>query len=198
MHDSQSEVPQLAWYNMNPNSFHNVLAADPPWKFSDKLPGRGRGADRHYSTLTVDQLERFPLPAMAFDSLLFLWKVASMPDEALRVVRAWGFTPKTEIVWLKTTKTGKPHFGMGRYVRAAHESCIVATRGRANRLIKSRSIRSVFSAPVGRHSEKPDAFYELVEQLVDGPYAELFARRQRPGWTCMGGELGDYVDLENT
>jgi N6-adenosine-specific RNA methylase IME4 len=47
----------------------------------------------------------------------------------------------------------------------------------------------VFEAPVGRHSQKPEAFYGLVEQLADGPYAELFARRRRENWTCFGNEL---------
>jgi hypothetical protein len=72
-------------------------------------------------------------------------------------------------------------------VRASHETCIVAKRGRP--LIKARNVRSVFEAPVGRHSEKPEGFYDLVESLADGPYLELFARRVRPGWTCLGNEL---------
>jgi N6-adenosine-specific RNA methylase IME4 len=97
----------------------------------------------------------------------------------------------------KMVKSHILHFGMGRYVRGAHETCIIATRGRATQLIENHSTRSVFVAPVPRdrngkiiHSAKPEAFYQIVEQLVGGPRLELFARSPRPGWRCAGNEIG--------
>jgi N6-adenosine-specific RNA methylase IME4 len=135
----------------------------------------------------VEDIEAFELPPLAADCYLLLWRVAAMQEEALRVVRAWGFTPKTELVWLKRTRTGKRHFGMGHHLRASHETCIVATRGRPKPRV--RNIRSVFAAPVGAHSAKPQAFYELVEDFADGPYVELFGRRLREGWTVLGDEV---------
>lgn len=168
--------------NMN----FRVITADPPWRFGDKLPGKGRGAEKHYQTMSIAELVDLPLPATADDAWLFMWRVSAMGAEAYELMYAWGFQPKTEIVWEKLTKTGKAHFGMGRYVRASHETCIIGVRGKPKPL--SRSVRSRFAAPIGRHSEKPEAFYDLVEQLSDGPYVELFARRQRPGWTCLGNE----------
>lgn len=165
---------------------YHVLVADPPWKLGDPLPGKTRGAAKNYACLTVDELCAFQIPEMAENSFLFLWRLSSMPEEALRVVRAWGFVPKSEIVWEKLTPGGKDWFGMGRYVRAAHETVIVATRGRAK--VRDRSIRSRFAAPAGRHSQKPEAFFDLVERLCAGPYVELFARRKRPGWTVFGNE----------
>jgi|HubBroStandDraft_2_1064218.scaffolds.fasta_scaffold12713_5 N6-adenosine-specific RNA methylase IME4 len=164
-----------------------VLVADPPWSFGDKLPGASRGAEKNYRVLTLKDIEAFPLPPMADDSLLLLWRVSSQVEEAYRVVRAWGFEPKSEIVWRKLTPSGKAHFGMGRYVRAAHESCIVARRGRFKP--RSRSVRSVFEAATGAHSQKPDEFYDLVEELAEGPYVELFARRARIGWCQFGDQL---------
>jgi N6-adenosine-specific RNA methylase IME4 len=136
---------------------------------------------------------RFPLPPLADDALLLLWRVAAMPLDALEVCRAWGFVPKSEIVWVKTpahTDAENPRlaFGMGHYVRAAHEVCIVATRGRFK--VADRSVRSVFLAPRGRHSAKPEEFYALAQRLGgEGPYAELFARTPRPGWLQVGDEL---------
>lgn len=166
---------------------YRVLTADPPWKFDDNLPGAHRGAAKNYPVMALADIESFSLPDIADDALLFLWRVASMPEEAYRVVRAWGFVPKTEIVWLKRRASGKRWFGMGHFVRAEHETCIVATRGKIK--VLSRSIRSTFEAPVGLHSEKPEMFYrEIVERLSPGPYVELFARRQREGWTCLGPE----------
>lgn len=168
--------------------FARVLVADPPWQFGDKLPGPKRGAAKHYPTLSVGDICAFPLPPLADDAHLFVWRVSSMQQEALDVMRAWGFTLKTELVWVKRTVNGNRHFGMGRTLRAEHEVCLIGTRGKPR--VRSRSIRSVFEAVASRrHSEKPDEFYALVESLCDGPYVELFARRHRPDWQCFGNEL---------
>jgi len=172
------------------------VVADPPWRFSDKLPGPGRGAEKHYPTMALAEIELFTLPALDDNAYLFLWRVSSMVEEAYKVVRAWGFVPKTEIVWIKRTAPGKRSpggkrwFGMGRTVRAEHETCIVATRGKVAPLV--RNIRSTFEAevPARGHSAKPEAFYtDIVERLCAGPRLELFARCQRSGWRCMGNQL---------
>jgi hypothetical protein len=190
------------------------IVADPPWQFGDKLPGAGRGAAKNYSVMTIDDIRcmassvvidhrppgKPPTPrqgvrmcgeryGFADDALLFLWRVSSQVEEAYSVVRAWAFVPKSEIVWIKQTESGKLHFGMGRYTRASHETCIIAARGKAIPLIKNRSTRSVFYAPTGAHSQKPEAFYKLIEDLCEGPRLELFARVHREGWTCVGDEL---------
>lgn len=165
---------------------YRVLCADPPWAFGDKLPGDSRGAEKNYRVLTLDDIKAFPLPDLEDDCILFLWRVSAMQEEALAVVRAWGFVPKTEIVWKKKTKHGKRWFGMGRYCRAEHESCIIAVRGKMPPKVKN--VRSTFSAPIGIHSEKPEAFYKIVEKMYDGPYVELFGRRLRDGWKVLGDQ----------
>jgi len=167
----------------------DVLVVDAPWKPSDKLPGPGRGASKHYQTLTVEDIARFPLPPTVHDSVLFFWRLASMVDEALHVVRCWGYQPKSELIWEKLTKHGKRHMGMGRYVRNEHEVCIIAVRGKAKPLVHDQ--RSIFAAPIGQHSEKPDAFYEIVERMYpQSRRFELFSRRHRAGWIQYGNELG--------
>jgi N6-adenosine-specific RNA methylase IME4 len=91
----------------------------------------------------------------------------------------------------------KDAFGMGRIVRGQHEVCLVGVRGRGRDFLLSKSVRSAFEtleqseivAPTGAHSEKPEAFYRLVETLFPGPYFELHARRPRDGWTTLGHQL---------
>lgn len=196
-------------------SFPTIIA-DPPWQHSDKLGKRG-AASRYHTMPTVD-ICNLRLPPIAYGgALLFLWKVASMQQDALDVIQAWGFTPKSELVWFKTTKacgselggydrnlkrgtaalpTGTPAFKLGRTARMCHETCIIATRGKTSGLVKSKSIRSVFFAPVGAHSAKPDAFYDIVEAMTEGPIAELFARRERGGrFTCFGDEIGSRLEV---
>jgi N6-adenosine-specific RNA methylase IME4 len=170
-----------------------TVVADPPWSFGDKLPGASRGAAKNYEVMSIDDICRLELPPIADNAYLLMWRVSSQVEEAYRVVRAWGFVPKSEIVWQKLTTNGLPWFGMGRHVRASHETCIVAVRGRPQRL--SASVRSTFSAPAGRHSEKPAAFFDLVEALAPGPYVELFSRTQRPGWVCIGNEAPEPVRI---
>jgi N6-adenosine-specific RNA methylase IME4 len=162
------------------------IVADCPWSFKDKLPGKSRGAAKNYRVEKLDRIKRLILPPIADDAYLFLWRVSSQVPEAYEVVKAWGFEHKAEFVWNKLTKHGKKAFGMGRTVRGSHESCIIAKRGRPKRL--SGSIRSTFEAPVGEHSEKPDAFYALVEALCGGPRLEVFGRKARPGWTVIGDQ----------
>lgn len=166
-----------------------VLVADPPWLFKDQLPGRGRGAAKHYSLMAVGDIATYPLPSLSESAVLFLWRVAAMVEEAYAVARAWGFVPKAELVWCKVTKDGRPRIGMGHYVRGAHETCIIAVRGSCTSA--DRSVPSVFHARRPReHSAKPDEFFEIVEQLYpDGPRCELFARKRRPGWLQFGLEL---------
>jgi N6-adenosine-specific RNA methylase IME4 len=175
----------------------SILVADPPWSFKDNLPGKGRGARKHYGCLDLDSIKSFLVDGkidqyIADDALLFLWRVASMQDESLATMRAWGFgAPKSEIVWVKMTKDmAKPKIGMGHYTRNAHEVCLIGARGKAAQLIADHGVPSVITAPPGAHSAKPDEFYAAVNRLRGGnPVLELFARRQQDGWACMGDQL---------
>ncbi len=205
-----------------------VLCADPPWPFLDKLPGGGRGAVKKYKLMTLSRIQKYPLPEMADDSVLALWRVSSMQAEALDVIKAWGFTLKSEVVWNKRRRCGtckgigrvqagvsvnhtfavkdceacggvghRAHFGMGRQVRMAHEVCLLATRGKNIRRdeTSARNVPSTFEAMTGEHSDKPAAFFRILERLYAGPYHELFARGQREGWHCEGDEAWASVQL---
>ncbi len=179
-----------------------TVVADPPWQYGDQLPGEGRGAARQYKTMSYAEICQFPASlgrdvAFAEDCRLFLWTTSSFLQEALDVMRAWGFRYQTNLVWDKVTaKNGLPWFGMGRTVRASHELVLVGVRGKPE--VRSKSVRSRFEAAVGKHSEKPAEFYRLVEELSLGPYLELFAREHRgPGWLCLGDELTNEGGVED-
>lgn len=173
-----------------------VIVADPPWKFGDSLPGKGRGAAKNYAVMTVEDICAC-LPTFrvepAENAVLFLWRVSSMQREALDVVEAWGFKLKSEIVWEKLTSGGLAHFGMGRFVRASHETCLIAERGRCKPAV--RNVRSRFTAktPTSEggviHSAKPPEFFDIVRAMYpEGLRVELFARPCHDGFTCIGKE----------
>jgi N6-adenosine-specific RNA methylase IME4 len=166
-----------------------VLYADPAWLFRDRLPGKGRGAQKKYLGMTIEQIARMPLPRLADDCWLFLWRTGQHQLDALDVMRMWGFRfTGGEVVWAKTTNDGKRvRAGMGRTVRNAHEICLIGKRGKPERL--SQSERSIVFAPRLEHSAKPPQVRELIERFAEGPFVELFARgRVPPGWFGYGLE----------
>lgn len=189
-----------------------TVVADCAWQPRDALPGPKRGASKHYSTMSTADLRAlsYRFPPIAHDALLFSWRLASMPFDGLDVCRAWGFEPVSEIVWVKVPKSPRLYLAkfaeairarkvrilLGHYVRASHETCIIAARPGAAARIKAHNIPSVFFAQLGAHSEKPKAFYDIVERLSPGPYLELFARKPRgPAWTALGLDLGSKLCL---
>ena len=125
----------------------------------------------------------------AQDCVLFLWATDPLLPRAFEVIAAWGFVYKTvAFTWAKTTKdgTGFP-IGCGFWTRANPELCLLATRGRPQRI--SRSVRQLILGPRRAHSQKPEEIYERIETLVPGPYLELFARQTKEGWDCWGDQV---------
>jgi N6-adenosine-specific RNA methylase IME4 len=47
---------------------------------------------------------------------------------------------------------------------------------------------NLLAVPKREHSRKPDELYALIEQCSPGPFLELFARFERPGWVQWGNE----------
>lgn len=178
---------------------YKIIYADPPWKFNNKKTGGSMvsGAEAHYPTMKVEEICNLPVKDIADDDcILFMWWVASMPKEAIKVVESWGFTVKTMtgFNWVKTTKKGKLHFGMGFTTRAGSECCLIATKGKPKRI--NGSIRSVIMAEATKHSKKPDIFRdEIIRLMGDKKRIELFARNNTPGWDVFGNEVGNSIQL---
>jgi len=156
-------------------------------------------AERHYGTMTNQEILDLPVAASADEEAhLFMWvtnpyifggRFSNITAE--QIVNAWGFTYKTMLTWVKTTKQGDPTGGgLGWFFRGATEHVIYATRGKA-KIAPSRREKNVIMAPTSRHSAKPPEFMEMVERVTEGPRLELFARTPRPGWTAWGNEIRD-------
>jgi N6-adenosine-specific RNA methylase IME4 len=180
----------------------SVIYADPPWTFKTySKKGRGRCPDAHYDVMSLDDLKnmREDIDKLAAkDCALFLWATDPMLPLAIDIVGCWGFDYKTvAFYWVKLNKkasvgnlTVESFFtGLGYWTRANAELCLLATRGSPKR--KSRSVKRLVIAPRREHSRKPDEIYEHIENLMDGPYLELFARNTRRGWKAVG----DQTDL---
>lgn len=169
-----------------PNRKFGVIYADPEWRFEvySRDTGMDRAADNHYPTTGTDEICQRPVGDIAADDcVLFLWATAPMLPDAFRVMAAWGFEYKSQVIWRKD------RIGTGYWFRNAHELLLVGTRGKIPAPAMGTQFASVIDAPVGAHSAKPDQFYELIEAYFPNlPKIELNARRARHGWTAWGLE----------
>jgi N6-adenosine-specific RNA methylase IME4 len=145
-----------------------------------------------YETMAVDEItelwrrcDHFLIHA----SHLYLWTVNAHLEASYAVARRWGFRPSQLLVWAKPPRG----LGLGGVFTNTTEFCIFARRGSSPPL--QRQDTSWWAWPRGPHSAKPEAFYDLVEQVSPGPYLELFARRQRLGWDTWGNEALEHVSL---
>ena len=163
-----------------PEDVFSVIYADPPWRYN--LPFAG-SPDAHYVTLPTDKICRLEVPAHE-NAILFLWVTNPLLPDGLKVMQSWGFTYKTNIVWVKNRS------GTGYYVRGQHELLLIGVKGKIGTPAEKNRGVSVVHAPKGKHSEKPAIFYEIIERMYPNQkYLELFARKTRDGWMSWGVEV---------
>jgi N6-adenosine-specific RNA methylase IME4 len=186
----------------NPPPFDGVsgqfgaILIDPPWRFTNRT---GKMAPEHrrlrrYSTLSFDEIAALPVGALAApQSHLYLWCPNALLAEGLRIMQAWGFTYKTNLVWYKVRKDGGPDGrGVGFYFRNVTELLLFGVKGKLRTKLAGRRQVNILITRKQEHSWKPDEQYGLIEACSPGPHIELFARRKREGWTCWGDQAETY------
>lgn len=173
---------------------YRTIVADPPWDV--KRPTGWNTTRNHqsqpYPTMTVEEIASLPVVNLAADvSYLFLWTVNAYIESAYEVVRAWGFRPVSMLVWCKDPCG----IGPGGLFATTTEYVLYGRRGSTPQG-RRKSINSTwFNWPRAGQSEKPEAFLDLVEANLPGPYLELFARRNRLGWHTWGNEAFNQVEV---
>ncbi len=166
---------------------YRTIVADPPWQVkagprSLHDPGE-RSRSLPYPTLSVEEIKALPVGELAErDAHLYVWTINSCVEQTYAIVRAWGFRPGTLLVWAKAPK-GR---GLGGRFATSTEYVLCAERGALP--AAGRVTRNWWQWPRSLHSQKPEAFLDLVEQVSPGPYLEMFARRARFGWDYYGDE----------
>ncbi len=175
-----------------------TILADPPWQFQNRT---GKMAPEHkrlsrYGTMTLKEITELPVHLYAAErSHLYLWVPNAMLEDGLRVMRAWGFEYKSNIVWHKIRKDGgSDGRGVGFYFRNVTELILFGVRGKGVRtLAPGRRQVNLLGTRKREHSRKPDEIYDVIEACSWGPRLELFARTRREGWTIWGNEAPDDV-----
>ena len=153
-----SETPDL------PVGTYACIVADPPWRYENE--GTRASAANHYDTMSMEELCALEVPA-ADDSHLWLWVTNPFLREGFELLDAWGYEYRSTLTWCK------PQMGLGNYLRSATEHVLFATRGSLP--FERRDVPTFFTANRGRHSEKPDEFFEIVMTCSPGPRLEMFS-----------------------
>jgi N6-adenosine-specific RNA methylase IME4 len=176
---------------------YGSILMDPPWRFANRT---GKMAPEHkrlhrYPTMSFDEIAALPVGDLALpQSHLYLWTPNALLFEALTIMRAWGFTYKTNLVWYKVRKDGGPDGrGVGFYFRNVTELLLFGVKGRLRTLKPGRTQVNVVVERKQEHSWKPDRVYRIIQACSPGPYLELFARRIAPGWTGWGDQATTYT-----
>ena len=163
-----------------PGKYH-VIVCDPPWTYELRAEDVSHRAANPYPSMTIEEIKALPVESHAHDNaILWLWATNAHLREAFGVAETWGFTYKTLLTWVKDK------MGLGTWLRGQTEHCLLCVRGTP--VVQLTNQTTVIQAPAGRHSEKPDAFYALVEGLCPGKRLEMFQRTPREGWAGHGDE----------
>jgi len=176
---------------------YGTILIDPPWRFTNRT---GKMAPEHrrlsrYDTMTVEQICSLSVADVAAErSHLYLWVPNALLAEGLQVLRAWGFTYKSNLVWHKVRKDGgSDGRGVGFYFRNVTELVLFGVRGGVRTLAPGRGQTNLLATRKREHSRKPDELYDIIEACSPDPRLELFARYAREGWTAWGLEAADGV-----
>jgi N6-adenosine-specific RNA methylase IME4 len=175
--------------------FTTVLA-DPPWQFVNRT---GKIAPEHrrlsrYGTMTLEEIKALPVAEIAKPTAhLYLWVPNALLPDGLAVMKAWGFSYKSNLVWHKVRKDGgSDGRGVGFYFRNVTEIILFGVRGKnARTLAPGRSQVNLLATRKREHSRKPHEQYRIIEACSAGPYLELFARGTRKGWLTWGNQADE-------
>lgn len=167
---------------------YRIIYADPPWKYGNSMPSYFGEQANHYPLMSIEEICQMSIYEICeSNAVLFLWVTSPILRESFEVVDAWGFEYKTSFVW------DKIKHNMGHYNSVRHEFLLLCTRGSCMPDV-AKLHDSVQSIERGQHSEKPEAFRQIIDEIyTEGNRIELFSRRKVEGWDAYGNQLGIAV-----
>ena len=175
---------------------YQIIYADPPWQY-DFVAKKENAIESHYPTMTQDELKALQIPTTD-NAVLFLWATAPKLLEAIDVLKAWGFTYKTQAVW------DKDRTGLGYWFLGQHELLLVGTKGKFSPPEPKHRRSSVFKTYRAKHSKKPATVRMwIADSFPEHTKLELFCRKEDmlfdsdgfEGWDVWGNEVESDIEL---
>ena len=166
-----------------PQGVFEVVAMDPPWNYGREYDPDGSRVANPYPEMAQTELLALE-PPFAKDCALFLWTTHAFIWNAKELMDKWGFAYKATLVW------DKQKIGMGAWLRMQCEFCLVGVKGKPT--WENTKWRDIINEARREHSRKPEAFYEMVEEITLGRRLDYFSREQRKGWATYGNDTGKF------
>ena len=175
---------------------YKTIVIDPPWDIDFKS-GWGMTKKKQYSTMNQEALKDLPIQKLADKKCnLFLWVTQTTLEDGLALMKHWGFKYHITITWNKGH--GLHAHGFFRQT----ELCLYGFKGGMNITKSGKSIKTnietipdIFYSRSNGHSKKPELLQDLIDLKAEGNKLEMFARRERKGWSVFGNEVENSIDL---
>jgi len=188
-----------------PDGLFDRIVADLPWPHEpdDAAPAASGRATRPYPPMSIEEMCELDVAGRtAKNCVCYFWVTGFHMQFAYLVLRRWGFTmikdaqktipdqiknfvrAPTILTWVKDKN------GRGQRLLDKAEFCIIAIKGKPAWNLTNQT--TVLHGPVREHSQKPDQFYELIDQISPAARSlEICARRELPaGWDGFGDQVG--------
>lgn len=174
----------------------DIIYTDPPWpqkkgNIRKCRPNQTRNLD--YQTLSLK--ECFEIQDEFFDQAaeyhnIFMWTIDKFLHETEQEMALRGYKLHARFVWDKGNGVAPAYT-----VRFTHEYLLWFYK--PGRMLMPRKgcrgkYATVLREPATVHSRKPQAAYEMLEDMFpNAAKIELFARNRRDGWAAWGQEVSD-------
>jgi len=166
------------------SGLYDVIVIDPPWpmKKIERDCHANQVSSLDYPTMTEEELQNFKLPSSE-NCHIWLWTTHKFLPMAFRLLETWELKYVCCFTWHKPG--GFQPYNLPQY---NCEFALYARNG-TPRFIDTKAFNVCFAAPRGKHSEKPEEFYNVIRRVTSGRRIDIFNRREIKGFDRYGNEV---------
>jgi len=181
--EQQETTDNILSFEASSDHRYKTIVIDPPWPTQKIIRDARPNQDRFdYHTMSIEEIAKLPLRELASEDgcHIYLWTTHKHLPAAFDLFSEWGVKYQCVMTWVKPT-------GMTPYSWMYNTELVLF--GRIGSLkLERMGLKLSFDAPVTKHSEKPDVFYERVRLASPPPRLDVFARKPREGFEIWGDE----------